>query len=217
MLKRNPRDPDYVDEVEQENEQAVADLYQRTATEQATVAQPRTESRAPGVRAESVIDAQSTFDGRFVAEADLRIEGSVSGEVICRGLLTIEREAEAKAKVESRDARILGHVDGEISCSGRLELAPTAVVKGTIRAATLVIQEGASLIGNVETKAPGARPELRSLESSRKADARTEEQAADEVASASEPPTRERNGRPRAVPSFALSPSDPAPNGRERN
>lgn len=215
MLKRNLRDPEYGDEIEHQGEEALADLYQRSVAEGGAATQPRPDARA--ARAESVIDAQSTFDGRFVAEADLRIEGTVSGELICRGLLTVEREAQAKAKIEARDARILGHVDGEISCSGKLELAPTAVVKGTLRAAVLVVQEGASLVGNVETKAPGQRADLRPIGARADEEPQAEAVSATAAVPAAPEPVRERNARPRAVPSFALAPSDTATNGRDRN
>lgn len=215
MLKRNPRDPGYGEDEMAEADYTAPDIYQRQPNDDAT--QPRTEGR-PSARAESVIDSQSTFEGRFVAEGDLRIEGTISGEVVCRGLLTIEKEAEAKAKVEARDARILGRLDGEVTCSGRLELAPTAVVKGTLRAAVLVVQEGASLSGNIETKAMAtARPEIRAVPASASAD--DEPEAAPEPAAAASAPesTPARNGRPRAVPSFALSPSDSERPTRERN
>lgn len=212
MLKRNPRDPGYEGDDAPETEYAVPDTYQRNQGD------AQTEARN-NARAESVIDAQSTFEGRFVAEGDLRIEGTVSGELVCRGLLTIERDAEAKAKVEARDARILGRLDGEVTCTGKLELAPTAIVKGTLRSAVLVVHEGAALSGNIETKQMAtARPEIRAVPAKDEKEESEAESATESRASAAsaETPTA-RNGRPRAVPSFALSPSDTERPTRERN
>ena len=117
----------------------------------------------------------AAFDGRFDAGQDMLILCSLSGEIICKGLLTVERDAHAKAKVQSHDATIRGRLDGEIICSGRLIVASTAEVTGTVKAAALVVEEGASIRGTVETVAPGstigelttANP--RSASSSRKA------------------------------------------------
>ncbi|MCC6388576.1 MAG: polymer-forming cytoskeletal protein [Dehalococcoidia bacterium] len=102
-------------------------------------------------RNESIIDAGSSFDGRYEAGEDLRILGSVSGEVICRGVLTIEKDAKAKARIEAREAVVRGTCDGDIVCSGRLVLAGSAVVNGTIKAATFVVEEGATITGTVQT------------------------------------------------------------------
>ncbi|MDZ7727393.1 MAG: polymer-forming cytoskeletal protein [Dehalococcoidia bacterium] len=93
------------------------------------------ESTAPAAaRVESLLDASSSFDGHFIAEQDLRVQGNVSGEVTCRGLLTIEQHAVASARINARDAEILGTIEGDITCTGRLRLAASSVLNGTIHA-----------------------------------------------------------------------------------
>lgn len=171
----------------------------------------RTTRAASNARVESVIDVHSKFDGKYETDQDLRVEGTVSGEILCRGLLTIESEATANAKIQTHDAAIRGRVDGEIVCTGRLLLTATAVVTGTLKAATLVVEEGASLRGTVETAqdtpvplvtrvnraaatAPAAEPPATSDEAVGEAPAST---------------TTTRNGsRSREVPSFALVSSE---------
>lgn len=115
------------------------------------------ETTAP-VRTQSVIDRHSSFDGQFETEHDLKIEGTVSGEVTCRGLFSVEREATAKARVQARDAHIQGRFEGDIVCSGKLLLAATAHVTGTFKAAVLVVEEGATVSGTVDTTNSAARP-----------------------------------------------------------
>jgi cytoskeletal protein CcmA (bactofilin family) len=167
------------------------------------------------VRAESVIDVHSTFDGRYETEQDLRVEGKISGEVVCRGTLTIERDAIANARIEARDAAICGRVDGEIVCSGRLRLTATAIVTGTLRAGTLVIEEGASLRGDVETVQDGAVRPAASTRSSRSNGA--ESKGAEEApASVAPMPSRAAAARGREMPSFALVSSEERTAG-ERN
>lgn len=169
-------------------------------------------------RSQSVIDAQTSFDGRLESGMDLVILGSISGEVVCRGLLTIERDATAKAKIEARDAYVRGRVEGDLVCSGRLVLAASANVNGTIKAAALVVEEGATIRGSVETvtMSPGE------IGVSAPARATVQRKAA-EPAAAAEEPAAGGNGSAatrwtgrREVPTFALVSSEER-SGRERN
>jgi cytoskeletal protein CcmA (bactofilin family) len=107
-------------------------------------------------RSQSVIDGQSSFDGKFESGQDLVVLGSISGEIVCRGVLTIERDATAKAKIESRDAQIRGRLEGDLVCSGRCVIASTANVNGTVKASALVVEEGATIRGSIETISMGA-------------------------------------------------------------
>ncbi|MCC7362880.1 MAG: polymer-forming cytoskeletal protein [Dehalococcoidia bacterium] len=172
-----------------------------------TDTEPTTVTRAqPVAAAESVVDAGSSFDGRYETGQDLRILGSVSGEIICRGLLTIERDASAHAKIQAQDLAVRGRIEGDVVCSGRLTITSTGVVSGTIKAATLVVEEGATLRGSVETDAsasldtPAAPP---ASITSRKERA-TEKEA---PAASDDEPSRGSgrwNRTTREVPSFAL-------------
>lgn len=168
----------------------------RGATQPAAPETP--ERQAPVTRSESVIDQYSSFDGRFETEHDLRVEGTISGEIICRGLFTVKKDATARVRVQTRDAHILGRVEGDIVCSGKLLLAATAHVTGTLKAAILVVEEGATVSGTVETTPNGvvATPRPSNVELNEKPVQR-------------EPATVARSVR-RDLPSFAIVASDGA-------
>ena len=96
----------------------------------------------------------------------------------------------------------------------RLVLAATANVSGTIKAATFVVEEGATLSGNVEASQT-ARPEAPAAPAPARPVAIEEERQdrrapAEPVAAAA--PTPARNGR--QAPSFAFVPSDERPPDR---
>ncbi len=217
QIKKNPREGAYAETVsryERERLTAEADAYAETAGEAAYARQvpgraplpgaPRVEeprAEAPA-RSESIIDRHSSFDGRFETEQDLRIEGAISGEVICRGILTLEKDASARARVQAREATLKGRLEGDIVCSGRLTIAATAVVTGTIRAPILVVEEGASISGNVDTTQKAA--EIVTRTASRAGDVATTEGGA-----AARPQRRE-------TPSFALVSSEAEPAVVER-
>ena len=153
----------------------------------------------------SIIDATATFDGRYEAAQDLIIMGTVSGEILCKGVLTIEQNASAKAKIAAHEANIRGRVDGDIVCSGRLLIASSAHITGTIKAGALVVEDGATIKGSVET-ASGVSAELEpSLARSPRKPA--PERAESESAAAAAPGSA-RWTRSRDVPTFALVSSD---------
>ena len=156
-------------------------------------------------RAESVVDGNSNFDGKFETDQDLRIEGTISGEVICRGRFTIERDATAKTKIQAHEAHIKGKLEGDIVCTGLLVIASSAVVSGTIKAATLIVEEGASLSGTVETVKTAQPAANRPTAIARDRDRNAVELPVPAEASAVGPG---RPSRGREVPSFALVSSE---------
>ena len=158
---------------------------------------------ASAQRPGSVIDANSEFEGRYQTEQDLRVEGKVGGEIVCGGFLTIEKDAIAKAKIQASDAEVRGRVEGEITCSGRLFVASSAVVVGTMSAAKLVVEEGATVSGKFEmaktVARPAAAPRVAAVSS-------PEPEGGDDGAAGDVPgvPSRTR----REAPTFALVSSD---------
>lgn len=156
---------------------------------------------------ESVIDAHSTFDGRYEAGQDLRVLGTMSGELVCRGLLTIEQGAAAKARIQARDAMVHGQVEGDIVCSGRLLLSATAVVNGTIKAGSLVVEEGASIAGTVQTASAATAPAPAAVPTPI-AQAEKPEAAAPAAESADASRSTRWNRATRDVPNFAIVSSD---------
>lgn len=181
------------------------------------------EGAAPAAaRVESLLDASSSFDGHFIAEQDLRIQGNVSGEVTCRGLLTIEQHAVASARINARDAEILGTIEGDITCTGRLRLAATSVLNGTIHAGSLVVEEGAAIHGPVETQYSGeATPSSSSSASSgsNSGRSRSSNRRSERANERSEDPEEDDdNGRrSRDLPSFALVSSEEGSNPNSRS
>ncbi len=212
QIKKSPRDteyaavprfeePDYSSEsTNQLNDSSHPQSYD-VRPNRPNSSQPEREGSGDGnlaaVRSESVIDRHSSFDGHFETEQDLRVEGTISGEVTCRGLFSVEREATARAKIQAHDAHIHGRVEGDIVCSGKLQLSSTAHVTGTLKAAVLVIEEGASVSGTVDT--------TNSPPVTRKAPAPAA--AVEDASSAREPATVTRTTR-RDLPSFAIVSSD---------
>ncbi len=216
QLKKSPRDERYPESGRYENESYGVEQSDSYAEFQPEATRPRAprptangrsegDDRATGeARSESLVDRHSSFDGRYETDHDLRVEGTISGEVVCRGLLTIEQEASARARIQARDAQIRGRLEGDIVCSGKLTLTATAVVTGTLKAPVLVVEEGASLSGSIDTTQKGGGDIV----------SRTAPKATSAPAPATDESTQPREAAAparttrREVPSFALVSSE---------
>lgn len=213
QIKKSPRDSQFSEETRYESPTfgmeangSLSETNQYDSFNTRPVKRPTQASEVAGgpgagelqASSESVVDRHSSFDGRFETDHDLRVEGTVSGEVICRGTFTVDREATARARVQARDAHIHGHLEGDIVCSGKLVLTATARVTGTVKASLLVVEEGATISGTVDTTANAGAGSTRSSTTAPKAVASSDEPR--------EPATVTRSRRD--LPSFAIVASD---------
>ena len=116
-----------------------------------TYASEREAQRRPAApteaSSESVIDRYSQFNGLYCTERDLRIEGSVEGEIQCDGTVTVAPAARVSARVRAKNVVIAGSASGDIECAERLTLRPTGEVRGEVTAASLVVEKGAFFDG----------------------------------------------------------------------
>jgi len=87
--------------------------------------------------------------GQLYIEGDLRVAGTIEGEVEATGDVEIDDLAEVKASVAGQDVSIRGHVKGPVTAKKRLLVAKSGSLTGDVRVARLVIQDGASFSGNV--------------------------------------------------------------------
>ncbi len=92
--------------------------------------------------------------GQLHLEGDLCVQGTVEGEVLVTGDVEIGDTAQVKASVAGREVRIRGRVSGPVT-AGRLLLAGSGSLLGDVRVPRLVVEEGATLNGNVAMSAAG--------------------------------------------------------------
>ena len=142
-------------------EDVVGNLYPDSLTSEVDVAQsPSTEFPRRDDRGnESVIDPHARFNGKYVSDRDLRIEGEAQGEIECQGTLIISPQARVRSAIKAHNVIVNGDYEGDVDCGGRFEIGSTGRVKGNIKTQVLVVKEGAHWEGGVTmTREPGARP-----------------------------------------------------------
>ena len=103
---------------------------------------------------QSLVDEHSTFNGKYHSSRNLVVEGTVEGEIVCDGRVTVAEQAMVQAKVTAQDLTVAGKIEGEISCRGLLEVLPTGQVQGTVNTSRLVIHDGAFCNGSLTMQTP---------------------------------------------------------------
>jgi cytoskeletal protein CcmA (bactofilin family) len=116
---------------------------------------------APNVskRKTSVIGPTLRFKGELSANEDLIIEGQIEGVIAHHEKnLTVGKEGRVKANIAARTVEIYGYVEGDVRGEESVKLAESAVVKGNIFCARIIMANGAKFSGSVDmsqrTKAP---------------------------------------------------------------
>jgi cytoskeletal protein CcmA (bactofilin family) len=131
-------------------EDVVGNLYPDSFPDEGAEMTPNPmEFRRPDPGNESVIDPHARFNGKYVSDRDLRIEGEASGEIECSGTLIISPQAKVRSAITAANVIINGDYEGDVDCGGRFEIGSTGRVKGKVKAQVLVVKEGAHFEGGV--------------------------------------------------------------------
>lgn len=111
----------------------------------------------PAQDSASVIDRHSDFDGTYSTDRDLRIEGTVKGNLSCQGTLHVAQGATVNAQIEAEQVVVAGYLEGTVNCRTRLQIMPSGELKGRITTPALVINEGARYQGQMEMPSRNSR------------------------------------------------------------
>ena len=139
-------------------EDVVGNLYPDSLTSEVDVTPSPTEFRRPDSGNESVIDPHARFNGKYVSDRDLRIEGEAQGEIECQGTLIISPQARVRSGITAHNVIINGDYEGDVDCGGRFEIGSTGRVKGQVKTQVLVVKEGAHWEGSVIMTHEAAAP-----------------------------------------------------------
>ena len=102
----------------------------------------KSKSDAPGTAqsGNSLIGAGTTIKGDIVSTGDVRIDGTLIGNIRCSAKVLIGQDGEVQGDVEGQQADVLGKVSGKIQVTELLNLRGDAVINGNIRAGKLQVE-----------------------------------------------------------------------------
>ena len=109
-------------------------------------------SRSPGDLENSSPDGKCYLSsdvkikGSITLQKELVIDGKVQGQINSDGVLTIGESADIRGEIQTRSVTVYGKVHGNITAK-RCELKSNCTLQGDLKAARLIIEEGATFIG----------------------------------------------------------------------
>lgn len=85
----------------------------------------------------------TNLEGKFSSNEDLLVDGSIKGDVVCKGNLIMGPTGLIEGTIHTHSATINGCIKGTLIVQGILHLENTAKVEGIILAESLIVDEGA--------------------------------------------------------------------------
>src|ERR1700746_826603 len=113
-----------------------------------------------------VLSSDVEIKGTIKFQKEILIDSKVEGDINSDGALTVGENADIRAEIKTKSITIYGKVQGNVTVTERCELKSKCTLQGDLKAARLIIEEGATFIGKSEVssgmsvKASSSRPEV---------------------------------------------------------
>jgi Integral membrane protein CcmA involved in cell shape determination len=108
--------------------------------------------KRPNPVTDTLIGRGTSSEGRIECDANLRIEGEFTGEIVCRGDVVIGESGVVRSSVEARGVTVAGKLYGSVKAHGRFALLASGEMHGNVAAAGYVIEGGATLNADCRTE-----------------------------------------------------------------
>lgn len=96
----------------------------------------------------SILNVGTFIEGDFSTEGDLRIDGRLNGNLICKGRLVIGEHAIITGDIVCDNIDVSGSILGNIKAKDTLHLRQTATLQGDVMSAKFVVEPQAKFVGN---------------------------------------------------------------------
>ena len=105
----------------------------------------------------SFVGPRTSIEGKIKADGSIRIDGKVVGEVMAKANAAVGITGNVEGNIAAQNISIAGKVNGTVMASEKLVLEAKSVMRGDIRAAKLVVDEGAMFDGRCAMSTPQDR------------------------------------------------------------
>ena len=107
----------------------------------------------------NALTAGSKIIGTIIADSDIRIDGTIEGDLQCSGKVVIGEKGKLKGTIDCQNAEIMGTMEGKIAVHPTLALRATGKIQGEVKTQTLIVEPNAIFNGSCsmspEPKAAG--------------------------------------------------------------
>jgi cytoskeletal protein CcmA (bactofilin family) len=109
----------------------------------------------------NILNAGTRIQGDLASEGDLRVDGSVQGNIDVKTKLVLGQSAHVKGNIAAQNCDISGVVTGNVVVSELLTIKATAKITGDITCSKLIIEAGAEFNGKSAMKPAAMAAEFR--------------------------------------------------------
>lgn len=130
-------------------------MFSRKTTPQPGTPIVASRSNEPGF---SILGADLVVRGALRADADLHIDGTIEGDVVCKSLVQGEAST-ITGSISAETVRLAGTVEGPIEAA-QVFILRTARVRGDVRYDALTVEQGAQVEGHFARRDGAGSPGL---------------------------------------------------------
>lgn len=102
-------------------------------------------------KAATVIAAGTAISGHVEGAEDIDVFGRVEGSIRLEGALVVDEKARLDAQVDVTSVTVSGIVVGNVTASELIELTSSARVVGDMTAPRIIVEDGATYAGQIDT------------------------------------------------------------------
>lgn len=95
----------------------------------------------------TIISSGVVIEGKVTSNGNIRIDGTVKGDIITQGNLTVGEHGTIQGQLSGEIVSVGGKVEGTINAKEKLVLESKAVLKGDLLTKILVVEAGAVFEG----------------------------------------------------------------------
>lgn len=96
----------------------------------------------------NTISFGTVIKGDISADADLRIDGEITGTVTCNGKVVVGPKAIITGNITAESAELMGIITGNVCVKEALSIKATAQIRGDVEMHTLSVEPHAVLTGH---------------------------------------------------------------------
>jgi cytoskeletal protein CcmA (bactofilin family) len=106
----------------------------------------------------SFVGSNTVVEGKIKTDGSIRIDGKLVGDLVSKANAALGANGVIEGNLTARNVTLAGKVTGTVTAAEKLVLEARSIVKGDVRAARLVVDEGAVFDGHCAMSASPASP-----------------------------------------------------------
>jgi cytoskeletal protein CcmA (bactofilin family) len=100
----------------------------------------------------AIINEGARLDGSLYFSGDVKISGTITGTIVCKGLISVTETGNLQADIKTNEIHIAGVVTGDIIASNSVKMVKPARYEGVVKTPSLSVESGVIFHGKSESK-----------------------------------------------------------------